>query len=695
MLQLLSPAGSTEAVIAAVQSGADIVHMGFGASEVGENQGGFSAAELAQCLRYCRVRGCQAVVSVNELTSDDTIVKAVDRAVYAAQQGANALMVQDIGLIAVLRSLLPDTPLWGGVRLNIHNRDGALAAAALGLSRVMLAPELTFEQIQTIAHDLPIETGVCVHGPLCFSYMGQCYMSALGEDRQSDSCLHCAEPCRKHFSLGGRMDDYPMSMADVYLMEHLQELEQAGVTCAVLGGRSRCPEYVAFLTNLYAQAIRDKTLPTQEEKQELLGLFATNGLTDGYFTGEKGPAMFGTPKTPDRSMERAYGDIRKGYMESERRRVPITFYVVMQQGQPARFAAEDDRGHRAVYEGYIPMDLGRQGITKARVQELLYRTGGTPYNCVGIQCRIDPHLDYADEALEQARRALLAQITEQSRPAQPVTVGQAPDKPLSAPTPTALKRILQVSRLDQLSPELAETKPDYLYVPAELLAAGADVEPFRTQGTQIVAVLPRIVSDSEMPVIRELLETMRLLGIDQVLVGSLGLIPAVRAFGMTMRGDFGLNLTNSWALERMSQAGFASLTASFQLSSQSIRTLSKPVDMEMLIYGRVPVMVTEHCLIHNSTGRCSCATPTAMSDPFGSVYPVVKEFGCRNTVYDGKKIFLADRPEAYEGLGLWAARLLFTTESAKECVDVARRYQGENRYKPNNTSRGSYPKGVL
>jgi putative protease len=526
--------------------------------------------------------------------------------------------------------------------------------------------------------------------------MGQCHMSALGDSRQSDSCLHCAEPCREQFSLGGRMDDHPLSMADTYLMEHLPQLEQAGVTCAVIGGRSRRAEYVAYTTSLYANALHNKTLPTPEERELLMGLFAPNGLTDGYFTGQTGPEMFGRLKKPDRAVERAYTDIRKGYMEGERRRVPVTFYVVMEQGKPARFAAEDDRGHRAVFEGYIPVDLGRQGITKARIREVLYRTGGTPYNCVDIQCVLDPNLDYADEAMERARKQLLAQITEQNRLPRPVTIGPSPSKPVARPAPERLKMILQVSQAQQLTPELAQIKPDYLYVPAELLAAGADgVELFRQEGVTVAAVLPPIVSDSEKPVIRELLATLRAMGIDQVVLGSLGLVPAAAQAGMVIRGDLGLNITNSWAMERLSQVGFASMTASFQLSSQQIKSLSKTVDTEMLVYGRVPVMVTEQCLIRNSAGRCACTTPTTMSDPFGSVYPVVKEFGCRNTVYDGKKIFLADKPEAYEALGLWAARLMFTTENPKQCVDIARRYQNENRYSPNNISRGLYPKGAL
>ena len=115
----------------------------------------------------------------------------------------------------------------------------------------------------------------------------------------------------------------------------------------------------------------------------------------------------------------------------------------------------------------------------------------------------------------------------------------------------------------------------------------------------------------------------------------------------------------------------------------------------MIVYGRVPVMVTERCLIRASYGRCSCSTPTSMSDAFGSVYPVEKDFGCRNVVYDRRKIFLADRPDVYENAGLWGIRLLFTTESPRECADVALRYRGKNTSPPTNVGRGLYGKGAL
>ena len=695
MLELLSPAGSTEAVIAAVQSGADSVYIGHGASSPGESETELTREDLSACLRYCRLRGCRTAVLLGERVTDDALETVIERAVYAAQQGADALMVNDPGLISVLREVLPDTPLWGGPSLDIHSADGAMAAAALGLSRLLLSPELTPEQIRSIAESTPAETAVLVHGPLCFSRLGQCYMGAVSDGHMSDGTMRCPEPCRGSFSLGGRMDDHPLSMPDLFLAEHLDQLQELGVTCAVIGARGRRPEYIACVTGMYARAIREKVLPTQAEKEQLLDLFAPYGLCEGTFSDIQPPEQASDAGTR-RMRGRGLAEIRRGYMEGELRRVPVTFYAVIRQGRSALFAAEDRNGKRAVYEGYAPIDLGRQGITAEHVSDIMYRTGGTPYNCVGVKCIIDPHMDYADEELEVARRALLGQITEQYRALPPVTTGRWEPAPAPAPRTAAPGLIIQISRAEQLTAELAAADPSRLYVPAEILAAGqVDLAPFREKGIPVCAVMPRVVTDEEKPVLRELLAALRGMGIREALIGSLGLLPSVLEAGFTPRGDFGLNITNAPASERMVKAGFSSVTASFELSAKQISALAAYADTEMIVYGRVPVMITEKCVIRASSGRCSCATPSGMSDPFGNVWPVEKESNCRNVIYDRCKLFLADKSTVYSQAGLWGIRLLFTTESARECAEVAGRYRGMNHYEPNNISRGLYPKGAL
>ena len=696
MLELLAPAGSTEAVIAAVQNGADTVYMAERLTAPGSHEHIFDRDAMTQSIRYCRLRGCRAAVSISPLCTDEDMEKALDLARFAAREGADALIVRDMGLISMLRRVLPNMPLWGDVRLGVTCAEGAATAAALGLSRVFLAPELTMEQIASIAKASPIETAVYVHGPVCVAHSGQCYMGSLAHEHKSDNCMQCTEPCRGRFSLGGRMDERPMAMADVYLMDHLEALETMGVACAVIEGRGRRPEYVAYATRLYARAIREKVLPSDEEKHNLLYAFSAAGLSDGYYTGEAGPGMFVPAPAADRIPSRFFTELRRGYMSGELRRVPVKFYVIMKPDHPAVFAVEDDRGHRAAVQGYEPIDLGRQGVSDARIREILYRTGGTPFNCTEVNCAIGPNLDYPDEAVEDARRELLSQIADKTRSPGPVAEGAPLPRPQDAPAEGPPKLIVQVTRPEQLTADLAATGPDLLYVPAEILAAGSGaLAYFLDRGVQIVAALPRVISEAESPVLRELLAALRGRGVTQALINNLGLLPAVRQAGMELRGDLGLNVANSWSLKFLSRGGFRSVTASGELTARQIAGLAKSAHTEMVVYGRLPVMVTEHCIIRNSAGRCSCTTPTSMSDAFGSVYPVEKEFGCRNTVYDARKTFLADHPEVYAHIGLWGVRLLFTTESPRECVQVTRRYKGENDYLPTNASRGAYQKGAL
>lgn len=702
MLQLMSPAGSLEAVIAAVQSGCDIVYIGTALTQPESGVEPFTSDQLARAFRYCRVRGCRCVLALDALTSDDKLDRLCREAVFAAKNGADAILVQDLGLGRVLRSVLPETPLWGDVRMGVSTRDGLLAAAALGFSRVTLAPELSVEQIRAICKNSPIETIVYAHGHLCFARAGQCYMSAFSRETPEDGW--CADLCRRRFDLGGRLDDYPMSMKDLCLLDHVGALSEAGVTCVAIEGHGRSAEYVAFATNLYARRIGEHVAPTAQERQELQTYFSPNGITDAYLTDDRQADMFAPPD--DRIRERTFREkrdarsvreeIRKKYIREERRRVPLSFYAVIQPGQPAAFAAEDARGNRVVEQGYEPVDLGRPGIPASRVRDILYRTAGTPYVCREVNCRVDESLDYPDEAVESARKELIKKISKLGREITEPPVGEA--EPLAANKPQGAppQLICQVSRAEQLSRELAYCEPDRLYVPLEIAARdGGALEPFRTVGVPIAAVLPRVVNEGEMDAVWSLAEQARRRGISELVGGNLGYVRMARELGMGLRGDYGLNAANSRALEALAQAKLISATVSPVLSMQQIEALVKPLDTEMIVYGRMPVMVSERCIIRRSAERCACNKPVMMHDTNGEQYPVLREYGCRNVIFDKNKIFLADRAERYLSAGLWGMRLLFSAESARECVQVLQRYKGRGSYAPNGVGRGLYGKGIL
>lgn len=693
MLELLSPAGSPEAVIAAVQNGADAVYMGLSDFNARRGAKNFTDEEFEKSVRYCHVRGCKVYVTLNTLVNDREIPAAAERARLASRCGVDGIIIQDLGLISVVRRAAPDIPLHASTQMSIHNLAGVQAAAEMGLTRAVLARELSLEEIKFINANAPIETEVFVHGALCFCHSGQCYMSAL-IGRRSGNRGMCAQPCRMQYSLGGRMDDYPMSLKDNCLVDRLRELEEAGVACVKIEGRMKRPEYTAIVTGIYSKAIKERRQPTAEEMNMLTKAFSRQGFTQGYFNGDK-EDMFGVRGEPEEGTEKIFTTARRAYADGELRRVPVHFYTVAERDERIKAIAFDDDGHRAVTYGAVPEKAKRQGLTDSYLIEQMFKTGGTPYNVVENKAKADPGLYLAAAEINELRRKLISELSEQRAVPPTRRSFELPAPPKNIPVVSDPKLIMQVRTEDQLSKELADLRPAYLYVPANVMLEQPKlVLPFVEQGTVPVAVLPRIINDRQMKDVHNTLQRLFDYGVNEVLVGNLGHIMLARAAGMKVRGDFGLNAFNSYTLEMLNEMGFLSATASFELRIAQIKDMAKPLDTEMIIYGRLPLMVSDQCIIKHSAGRCACQTPAQMSDRMGSVFPVVKEYGCRNVIYNAHKLYLADKKDDLYSAGLWGLRMMFTTESARECVEVAKGHMGLSDYKPNVLTRGLYYRGV-
>jgi len=693
MLELLSPAGSPEAVIAAVQNGADAVYLGLGDFNARRGAKNFSIEEFRKAVGYCHIRGCKVYVTLNTLVSDREIPNAVTAARIASDAGADAILVQDLGLAKNIRIALPDIPIHASTQMSIHNLAGVCAAAEMGCTRAVLARELSFEQIRFICERSPIEIEVFVHGALCFCHSGQCYMSSL-IGRRSGNRGMCAQPCRLQYSLGGRMDDYPLSLKDSCLADRLQELEAAGVACVKIEGRMKRPEYSAIVTGIYSKAIKEHKNPSAEDMQLLEKAFSRSGFTQGYYDGTK-KDMLGTRSEPDKDAEKMFTAARKAYGDGEMRRVPVHFCTLVQAGVPITAIAYDDEGNKAVASGPVPERARNQGINDAFIIDQMYKTGGTPYYCVENQAKVDRGLFLPASAINELRRKLIAELSDKRAEPEKRAVNALPEAPSGALPAGEPLKIFQVRTAEQLSSELAALKPDYLYVPCMLLAEDFSiVREFIENGTRIVAVLPRVITDDQAKIVYEALVKLFDFGVNEALVGNLGHAVLARKAGMKLRGDFGLNAFNAHTMQVLKDAGFISATASFELRLAQIKGMAKPIDTELIVYGRLPVMVSDQCVMSASAGKCTCQQPGQLSDRTGNVFPVVKEFGCRNVIYNAHKLFLADKKEDLFSAGLWGMRLMFSTENARECVAVAKSHMGLSDYVPSMLTRGLYYRGV-
>ena len=292
MLELLAPAGSPEAVTAAIQAGADAVYLGCGDFNARRNAKNFSLEELASAVSYCHIRGAKVYLTLNTLVTDRELPAAARTAAQAAEIGVDAVLIQDLGILRMLRQAAPGLAVHGSTQLTVHSLDGVRRCAELGMTRVVLSRELSREAISHICLHSPIEIETFVHGALCMCYSGQCYFSSVIGGRSGNRGL-CAQPCRLKYGWGRRADGNPLSLKDMSLAGYIQDLKKLGVKCLKIEGRMKRPEYVSVVAGVYARAIKEDREPTAEELRDLEAAFSRQGFTDGYYRDEKGPAMFG------------------------------------------------------------------------------------------------------------------------------------------------------------------------------------------------------------------------------------------------------------------------------------------------------------------------------------------------------------------------------------------------------------------
>ena len=235
-----------------------------------------------------------------------------------------------------------------------------------------------------------------------------------------------------------------------------------------------------------------------------------------------------------------------------------------------------------------------------------------------------------------------------------------------------------------------------LYVPIHILAEDLEFTLRLTQKVPVCAVAPRIVHDGEIERLKNALLAVREYGVEDVLIGNLALLVVAKECRMNVRGDFGLNLYNSGAMEVARALGMRSACLSFEMTLPQIRDVSKAVPSEILVYGRMPLMLTENCLIRGKTGQCTCHLgPAKLTDKTGAEFPLIRDGNsCRTVVLNGKKLNWLDRQEDLRILGLWAFRLYFTTENPKEVDQVIAAYHRPTPFDPGSCTRGLYLRGV-
>lgn len=700
MMELLSPAGGWEAMVAAVQNGADAVYMGFGGLNARRSARNFTDEEFREAVAYCHLRGVKVYLTLNTLVTDRELPAAAEALKKASDMGVDAILIQDWGIWRMAREIAPEVPLHASTQMSLHTLGGACRAAELGLERVVLARELSHRDIHTITRGCPAEIEVFGHGALCMCYSGQCEMSAVIGGRSGNRGA-CAQPCRLPYGVNEKAaGGHPLSLKDANLADYVQELEQMGVACLKLEGRMKRPEYVAVITGIYRRLLDEKREPSREESRQLEAAFSRSGFTDGYYKGRTGPEMFGTRPENAPEPKELFARAKAGYSREDSRRVPVDMVCTLRAGEPVSLTASAG-GHTVRAEGPTPEEARNRALTAEELQARLEKTGGTVFRPRETRVELEEGLMLPASAVNALRRQALEGL--EAALAQPPVrrTGTPSPLPQAQPGPDAPVLTCSIMRPEQLTEPLAQCET--VYVPAELLEK-LDLNRW-AEMTHICAVLPRIFRTEDQAALRALLQQHRE-HLSAVAIGNLGHLPIAEGLGLPLWGDLGLNLFNSRSLLFWKELGLEAAAVSMELRWQQVRDLRKVLPCEAVVYGRLPLMIMENCVIRNQLGcrdagrdygdrspACRCGQENVLVDRTGAQFSLVGQWGHRCEIENSKVLFLADKPE-WRQLGLTRARLRFTTESPEECARVLRAYQGRSDYRPDQLTRGLFYRGV-
>ena len=428
-IEILAPAGSPEALTAAVRCGADAVYLGVGRFNARRAAHNFAPEDMPETVRYCHARGTAVHLALNTLVREDEMRDALALAEQACAWGVDALIIQDRGLARRIHAAAPDMPLHASTQLSCHTPSGVEELRDYGFSRVVLAREMSREEIAECV-GLGCETEVFAHGALCMCVSGQCLLSAMLGGRSGNRGM-CAQPCRLPFAPAGggpAGDRTALSLKDLCLLDYVEQLREAGVDSLKIEGRMKRPEYVAAAVTAY-RAAADGQPVDRQLTEDLQAVFSRSGFTDGYYRGRRDAALFGSRRREDVTAATAevFSRLHRLY-DRENPRVPLALTFTMRAGEPVRL--EGRSGDTAVQaEGPVPEAAVHRPLSAQRAAEQLRKTGGTPFLPPEVDCRMADGLTVPLSALNALRREVCDRLLDMRGETAPVSFTYTQEPP--------------------------------------------------------------------------------------------------------------------------------------------------------------------------------------------------------------------------------------------------------------------------
>lgn len=731
--ELLSPAGSYEGLRAAVAAGADAVYMGgdlFGARAYADNPAG---EELLEAIDYTHLHGKKIYLTVNTLLKNRELEGMLyDYLVPCYEQGVDAVIVQDFGVLSFIRKEFPDLPIHASTQMTVTGPEGARLLKEAGVSRIVPARELSLAEIRRIHEETGMELEIFVHGALCYCYSGMCLFSSMLGGR-SGNRGRCAQPCRLPYTvydngrkLSRRGEDYPLSPKDMCTIELLPEILEAGVYSLKIEGRMKKPEYAAGVTRIYRKYLdRYEKNPgnyhvDKEDMEELLELYHRDGFNQGYYKRHNGREMMAVQNQKEQENRRQglrkrdeelFSRLKVQYIDKKLQE-KVYGNVILFTGSPAILDLEYGDIHVQV-SGDTVLEAKNQPLTARGVRERMEKTGNTPFVFEQLDVQTDEMGFLPVQSLNNLRREGLKRLEEAvlepwHRKAKERKESESTGKKTRKPGEDNLRFHVLAETWEQIQAAVDREGVDRIYLNAALFW-GADfeekvryaAEAVKSSGKECGLAFPYVQREGILEQKEQ--EIWNLAGcLDAILIRSLESLGYLKRLGLLHKAvcDYSLYAMNDRAKEFLENQGVAGTTVPLELNGGEIMNRDNSRS-EWMIYGRYPMMISSQCL-KKTFGACDKKSGmTELTDRYEQRFLTKCECAfCYNIVYNSIPTGLLSEEGKIRQSGAAAVRMNFTAEGKDETermLDLFLDVYKNNKYVPAKVpsfTKGHYKRGV-
>ncbi len=651
--EILAPVGSEEQLLAAVRSGANAVYLGTKSFNARRNADNFDSLNLNQAVKYCHSYNVKVYVTLNTIVFDKELKSLYETIKEIAKSQADAVIVQDFATVKAVKKICPSLPLHASTQMAIHNVSGVKVLEKLGFTRVVLARELSFREIEKIVKSTTLETEVFVHGAHCMSVSGNCYISAFLGERSGNRGL-CAQPCRLDWKVDNK--NFALSLKDMSYIDHLKELETIGVTSLKIEGRMKRPEYVASAVTACKNALSNK----EYDKNLLKAVFSRSGFTDGYLMDKRNSDMFGYRSKDD--VVSATNDVFKELQALYKADTPVTpvdmSFTVTKESAVLQCTVRDITVTATTDGGEEPI---KSVLSFEMAEKNLKKLGGTPYFLNDLQFNNPENLTLSLSTINALRRECVEKLDLELNRTNREIFDVSPESKESnkKKKPTLRARF---SEFNQYSSEFNIC--EYLIFPIkEVLSHKEDLKGIKEK---VIIELPDLIYPSSEDKLLEELHELKSLGYKNAISGNIGGIEIIKRVELNAFGGHTLNIANSEAIEFYEHIGVKDLTLSVELSAKAIDNINSDAKIGAFCYGNLPLMFFRSCPLKQKDGCGNCNGKRKITDRKNIEFNVLCHDKVYSVLHNSVPLYICDKIN----LNCDFTTMYFSNESKNECKEI-------------------------